>query len=67
MFSITDILTLLNKICVHMIGEFEIRHTPSCYIQIAYKPYIVNEEVEFGEEYRVSALALQASVLHHII
>ena len=52
-FSVTDLSVLLNKICVHMKGEFEVNQTPSDYCQIVYKPYLVNE-VEFDEEYIVS-------------
>ena len=52
-FSVTDIAALLNKISMHMSGEFEIRHTPSRYIQIVYRPYVFNE-AEFDEEYLLS-------------
>ena len=41
-FSVDDLLILLNKVCVHMPGEFEIRRFPSCYCQIIYNPYISN-------------------------
>ena len=52
-FSIADLVVLLNKICVHMAGEFEIRRTPSCYCQIVYKRYVINE-AEFDEKYLLS-------------
>lgn len=41
-FSVTDLSALLNKISMHMSGEFEIRQTPSDYRQIIYKPYPIN-------------------------
>ncbi len=41
-FFIDDLLILLNKVCVHMPGEFEIHRFPSCYCQILYNPYIYN-------------------------
>ena len=44
-FSVTEISNLLNKICVPMAGEFEIRHTPSCYIQIVYTPDVLKQTV----------------------
>ena len=49
-FSVTDISALLNKMSVHIQGEFEIRRTPSCYCQIVYEPYAYNES-EFDEEH----------------
>ena len=52
-FSVADLVILLNKVCVHMSGEFEIHRTPSDYCQIAYKPYLVNE-ARFNEGYIVS-------------
>ena len=52
-FSIADLVILLNKACVYMSGEFEIHRTPSDYCQIAYKPYLVNE-ARFNEGYIVS-------------
>ena len=52
-FSATDLSVLLNKICGHMRGEFEVNQMPSDYCQIVYKPYLVNE-VEFDEGYIVS-------------
>ena len=54
-FSVADLVILLNKICVHRSGEFEIHRTPSDYCHITYKPYLVNE-AEFDEGYRVSDL-----------
>ena len=51
-FSVADLVNLLNKVCVHMSGEFEIHRTPSDYCQIAYKPYLVNES-GFDEGYIV--------------
>ena len=39
-FSIDNLFILLNKVCVHMPGEFEIRRFRSCYYQIIYNPYI---------------------------
>ena len=51
-FSVTALAALLNKICVYMKGEFEVRRTPSGYLQIVYTPCIVNE-TEFEEGYRV--------------
>ena len=51
-FSIVDLIVLLNKICLHMGGEFEVRRTPSDYCQIAYKPPLVNE-AGFDEGYIV--------------
>ena len=41
-FFIDDLLILLNKVCVHMPGEFEIRRFPSCYCQIIYNRDIFN-------------------------
>ena len=52
-FSVIDLSVLLNKICVHMSGEFEVSQTPSDYYQIVYKPHCVNE-AEFDEGYIVS-------------
>ena len=47
-FPIADLTGLLNKICVHMRGEFEVHRTPSDYYQIVYNPHCV-EEAEFDE------------------
>ena len=52
-FSVNDLIVLLNKICVHMAGEFEIHQTPSRYIQIVYTPNVL-DEVGFDEGYIVS-------------
>lgn len=52
-FSVTDLAALLNKICRHMAGEFEIRNTPSHYVQIVYTADILNE-AGFDEGYIVS-------------
>lgn len=52
-FSIADLAILLNKICVHMEGEFEVRRTSSGYYQIVYVPYVFNE-VGFDEDYLLS-------------
>ena len=41
--TIVDLSTLLNKVSMHMSGEFKIRRTPSQYCQIAYEPYVFNE------------------------
>ena len=41
--SVTDLSALLNKISMHMSGEFEIRQTPSNYCQIVYKPCVSNQ------------------------
>ena len=49
-FSVTDISSLLNKMSVHIQGEFAIRRTPSCYCQIVYEPYVFNEST-FDEEH----------------
>ena len=54
-FSIDDLFILLNKVCVHMTGAFEIRQLPSRYCQIIYNPYIFNA-AEFEEEYIPSDL-----------
>ena len=54
-FSIDDLLILLNKVCVHMAGEFENRRCPSRYYQIIYKPCIFNAAA-FEEEYIPSDL-----------
>ena len=54
-FSVTDIAVLLNKICVHMAGEFEIRHTPSSHIQIVYTPHVL-DKAGFDEGYIVRDL-----------
>ena len=52
-FSVNDLIVLLNKICVHMAGEFEIHQTPSRYIQIVYAPDVL-DEVGFDEGHMVS-------------
>ena len=52
-FSVNDLVVLLNKICVHMTGEFEIRQTPSRYIHIVYTPYVL-DEAGFDEGYMVT-------------
>ena len=49
-FSIADLSTLLNRVSMHMAGEFEIRQTPSHYCWFVYKPYISNE-AELDETY----------------
>lgn len=50
MFSMDDLFILLNKVCIHMPGEFEIHQFPSRYYQIVYKPYIL-DAAEFEETY----------------
>ncbi len=52
-FSVNDLVVLLNKICVHMAGEFEVRQTPSRYIHIVYAPDVL-DEVGFDEGFMVS-------------
>ena len=42
-FSIADLTDLLNKVCAHMSGKFEVRQTPSDYCQIVYEPYVSDE------------------------
>ena len=51
-FSITDILCLLRSVNTYVPGEFEIRHTPSGYIQIVYALYVL-DEAGFDERYIV--------------
>lgn len=53
MFSMDDLFILLNKVCIHMPGEFEIHRFPSRYYQIVYKPYIL-DAAEFEETYMLS-------------
>ena len=53
MFSKEDLFILLNKVCIHMPGEFEIHQSPSRYYQIIYKPYIL-DGAAFEETYRLS-------------
>ena len=48
-FSVADASVLLNKVCVHVPGRFEIRQTPSCYCQIVFEPRVFNE-AEFDED-----------------
>lgn len=52
-FSKDDLFILLNKVCIHMPGEFEIHQFPSHYYQIIYKPYIFNA-AEFEQTYMLS-------------
>ena len=49
-FSVADLSVLLNKIAVHMPGEFEIRRTSSRYLKIVYKSYLL-DETEFDDRY----------------
>lgn len=49
-FSVVDLSLLLNKICQHMSGTFEVHRTPSQYYQIVYKPAVWNTG-EFKKEY----------------
>lgn len=51
-FSVNDLHTLLNKVTLHMEGEFEMRQTPSNYCQIIYKPSASNEAALNEEYYR---------------
>lgn len=52
-FSIDELSILLNKVCIHMPGEFETRRFPSRYCQIIYKPYVLNA-AEFEGTYMPS-------------
>ena len=53
-FTVTDLSTVLNKVFAHMVGEFKIRRTPSCYCQVVYEPYVFNEP-ELDEVYIASS------------
>ena len=53
-FSVADLSYLLNKMSVHMPGEFEVHRTPSHYCQIVYKPYTPDES-EFDEEQAIQS------------
>lgn len=48
--SMIDLSEMLNKVCTHMPGAFEIRRTPSSYCQIVYEPYVLNA-AEFKDGY----------------
>ena len=49
-FSLADLSILLDKVSVHMSGEFAIHRTPSKYCQIVYEPYVF-DPAEFDEGY----------------
>ena len=52
-FSITNLVVLLNELCVHMAGEFEVCRTHPPYCQITYKPFEFNE-AEADQDYLLS-------------
>ena len=49
-FSVADLSVLLNKICKHTLGAFEVHRTPSQYYRIVYKPAVWIPG-EFEKEY----------------
>lgn len=51
-FLVDDLSALLNKVTLHMAGEFEMRWTPSHYCQIVYEPDVFNE-APLNEEYSI--------------
>ena len=52
-FSVTDLTVLLNKVCMPIAGEFEVRRSPADRCQIVYVPYDLNKVVS-DEEYLLS-------------